>query len=698
MGAAAYRTYCESISRRQRSFAFRVNIPEKLPPSLRLDKHSGISYKLIATLKVRMKKYVSFALTPGGFSRKRPTRPRSRIHVTLCWRSMSCTRRGPFTGTSTHDLRDSVPEEFDGSEGPYAVKLYRNKRAFGPTDQLDLRVIVSSQNPKKVKLKSITVSVRQTVTYLPDHKRTSKDIIDQKSEVLVSKTKNLRQKIHQGEFVMQDMDVIIPKKHTIMSIHTAKHIEISHDLRVVVQIDKESITLDRIDVLISGFFSSVSMATMARIGPVPALELEPDAHPNKPPTVFMQETMPAALPAGTQTAEERPTIHNRRRTQQPQVAPTEIYTNGDMSIPEIDTNDALFLGTATPRMASTSGEWDAPASMRSPMQVSPTLRMRPGDIVQNQNVLRPSSYSDAQRSPTSPTRILRHPSMLANESMPRASLLPPPTSTSSSSSNVAASRPSTYVSAEQEKVRLFERARAEAQEYQAQYEGGASFPTTSTSAAAVPLLQPPQKEAFAAAAPMPAAAPMAAPSLTSTYPTAEQEKAQLATYEATSAGAAPPPTTRTAPAISIPASEDVAASLPSPALNPSILLSAPSSPRVAQHPTTPFVASDEKEQVRRYYEAQDAVARHLQGQSSTGHPSAASVSYAAPTDVEAPAPAPFLTKSEARAVDEKSKLQSYYAQLDQAASMPAPAPTHTMPMANDRTQAPPPRPPKVPLP
>lgn len=43
----------------QRSFPFRVPIPEKLPATLRLEKNGGIRYELIATLCVRVKKYVA---------------------------------------------------------------------------------------------------------------------------------------------------------------------------------------------------------------------------------------------------------------------------------------------------------------------------------------------------------------------------------------------------------------------------------------------------------------------------------------------------------------------------------------------------------------------------------------------------------------------------------------------------------------
>ena len=95
---------------------------------------------------------------------------------------------------------------------------------------------------------------------------------------------------------------------------------------------------------------------------------------------------------------------------------------------------------------------------------------------------------------------------------------------------------------------------------------------------------------------------------------------------------------------------------------------------------------------------------------------------AAPTNpTETPSSSPFLTQSEARAVDEKARLQSHYAQLDAqptesaqppitsilsqapppalTADEPTPAPSYFAPprAENESFATAPPRPPKVPL-
>ena len=68
------------------------------------------------------------------------------------------------------------PEEFQTKEGPFSAKLFRNKCAYGVTDQMDVRLVVSSQAAKTVKLKSITIGVRQTVTFFPEKGASSQPV------------------------------------------------------------------------------------------------------------------------------------------------------------------------------------------------------------------------------------------------------------------------------------------------------------------------------------------------------------------------------------------------------------------------------------------------------------------------------------------------------------------------------------------
>ncbi|WFD21159.1 hypothetical protein MCAP1_003418 [Malassezia caprae] len=570
----------------QRQCPFRLRIPERLPPTLSLEKGGGITYKLIASLKVRLKK---------GLMRKE-------LYETVVQdvRDIVLEKHEQHSTWPIYN----VPEEFEAHEGAYHATLYRHRRAYAPTDELDVRVIVMAQTPKPAKLKSITVGVRQTVTFFHDTQQASRPN-DQRSIMLVSKSKSLRKKIQPGEYFLQDMSLVIPKNHTIMSVNTAKHIEVSHSLRVLIQMDKTTITLDRIHMLISGFMPNVSTAAIARIGPVPALDVLPESNPHAvraDTTVFVPDET-ARLPEVLPGVDASP-------VPAPPPANAAIYMDEHVPFPNFGQNDAEFLGTPTPRRHVTAPQ----EAELVPPNAMPVVHMRPGDIYPTDPMASPSRNSMSSHaysgSGAGHIRALSASSIhgsfdMAPGQRPVSVFMEPPGSTAAP---YRTSR--TFPSAEQEKVRLFEQARAEAAHFQSQMESGVSFPDP-----APPI---------------------------------------LVDGEYDQAGGVPIHTsTRDAPGSSHAAAEPVSLS--------------------------------EKEQLRRYQEAQDAVAQHLQAQEAPV--SATSES----------SPSPFLTKSEQRAMEEKSQLQSHYAQMNAEASAPAPAPTETQAPAAS-TSDPPPRPPKVPLP
>lgn len=397
-------------------------------------------------------------------------------------------------------------------------------------------------------------------------------------------------------------------------------------MRVLIQIDKTIITFDRIHMLISGFMSNVSAAAIARIGPVPALDVVPESNPHatRPDTTVFVPDEPTRLPEllpGPETSQES--------AAQPAVpADPRIYMDEHVPFPTLGQNDAEFLGTPTPRR-------QVPAQLASlglgtaPSNTAAHIHMRPGDILSSDPLASPSRASISSHAPSGSgaghARVVSTSSMNGSFDSPRPAPRPvsvfmePPSNTTPP---YRASR--AFPSAEQEKVRLFEQARAEAARFQSQMDSGVTFPE-------------------------------AAPPMDS-----------LANTEYDQAGGVP-----------------IHASAPS----------ADRGPATSSHAAAP-VSLSEKEQVRRYHEAQDAVARHVQAQE-------------APTREAAPAaaalqPSPFLTRSEQRAMEEKSQLQSHYAQTSAEASSSAPAPAISDTEASATGPSalvshPPPRPPKVPL-
>ncbi|PKI82621.1 hypothetical protein MVES_003350 [Malassezia vespertilionis] len=615
----------------QRKFEFRVNVPEKLPPSLRLEKNGGISYQLVATMCVQIKR---------GFFRR-----------TLVKKVLQDVRA---IHLEKHELHSTwplynVPEDDEAFAGPFRARLYWNKRAYAALDPVEVRIIVYSDAPETVKLKNIIMSVRQTVTYLPDGKGTATTgdtarPSQQRTEVLVSKNRGIRKKIRKGEFLMYDLAITIPKNHTLMSVLTAKHIEVSHALRVAIEVGKERVMFEHIELQISGFSANVSESAMARIGHVPALCLtneEPmDPMPSHETHPVFMDTQPTSPDYAAYAGYDQ------------------MMVDGGMEMPLL-AQDAAFIGTPTPRGPLVFHARDSrianernsiyhdteAASFRNQYMNAPSTRPKHMSLLPPQGMYRPDDVitPGGQVSPRPPmSEFFASPQRDGNYSRvsmyddPSLNLAVPVIKTPARTSSIDAVQPARtdtntvppmrdalqgatanpggappFRSAEAEKIRLFERARAEAEQYQQQYTHGAVFPGEERGD------EPP--------------AANSAPS-TAQFSTAAEEKAALSARAQAEAAAA-------------------------------------------------------------HYAERAAHAQEESVATPPPHaPSAAST--------------PFLTRSEARAMEEKAKLQSHYA-LSESPSPPfvtaaSNKTTSNLPMLGETAKAegsaaPPPRPPKLPL-
>ncbi|WFD32961.1 hypothetical protein MSPP1_004015 [Malassezia sp. CBS 17886] len=672
---------------RPTSFPFVIDIPEKLPPSLRLDKGSGISYQLIASMNVKVKKGIPLMRRPP---------------VPIVVQATEAIQLDKHELHSTWPVYN-VPEEFEEQKGDFRVKLYRNKQMFAPGDLVEARVIVYSSAISPAKLKGITMCVRQTVTF-----HTSKGAdsgqpapSQQRTDVLVTKTKSVRKKIYRGEFLMYDLAVALPKSRAIMSVDTAKHLEVSHALRIVADIAKEHVVLDHMPVQVSNFAANVSEATVARIGPVPALSLVdgaddsphhlPAAARRAPTSPYASDTFGDAQ-GGAQSGAQSdvfgarvaaPTAQERRAAQEarPFDEYQEFAVDNMVPMPAFDSDHALVLGTPTPRgplvfqrgadadnARPVSTPRDAPAS---PSQLQ--AGVRPGEIVSSSGCVTPRDvYGGEAYAPASrrATQMYADPDRTDSDPLATRASWSGVRAVNSDASGTALGGTSTatqwpapvpmssFQSAEAEKQRLFERARSEAQQFQAQYPHGASFPDARPGAA----------NAAAGAGDGTAGAASSSAFGAPRFPNAEEEKSALyerARREVVSFHGHDP-----AAAELVDGRADGWGSAASGGLGPATGVATGAATGAATLPS----ADDEKAQMQRYYAAQDAVAHRpavadrpaAQRLSIPKQP--ASDALASPAVDSAPSPVspgtPYLTKSELRAVEEKEKLKSHYKQQE----------------------------------
>ncbi|EST08169.1 Arrestin C-terminal-like domain protein [Kalmanozyma brasiliensis GHG001] len=268
-------------------FPFQISIPEGLPPSAKLEKNAGVGYELVTSLCVRSKK---------GLLKKETT--------------SSIIQNTHPLWLDKHELHSTWPvyattEDHEAIQDDIRVKVMRDRTCFGPGDNVDVRIILTSDRVSPIKVKSISFSIRETITFKGGAKKafSSSKAASQKVETLSTKSKSLGKKVYKGDTHTFDLACQIPRNHTLMTIQTAKHIEVSYTLRVQVETAKKPIIIDHLPIIVSNFTKTASDALMARIGWVPGLSA-----PGESLTTDTYASDYVEMPPSRPTSTQQPTI------------------------------------------------------------------------------------------------------------------------------------------------------------------------------------------------------------------------------------------------------------------------------------------------------------------------------------------------------------------------------------------------------
>ena len=201
-------------------FPFRVLIPEGLPPSAKLDKQCEIAYELVTSLCVKSKK---------GILRKESV--------------SSIIQSTHSIHLDKHELHSLWPmyhcaDDHEMTQDDVKLKVFRQQTCYGPGDSINVRVVVLSNNVNPMKLKSISFSIKETVTFKganhappigpPGMSGPVGGGASQRAEIVTGKGRTLGKKIFKGDSQMYDLSAVLSKSHSLMTISTAKHIEVSY--------------------------------------------------------------------------------------------------------------------------------------------------------------------------------------------------------------------------------------------------------------------------------------------------------------------------------------------------------------------------------------------------------------------------------------------------------------------------------------
>lgn len=247
-------------------FPFKIPVPEGLPPTARLDKQCGISYELVASLCVKGKK--------GLLKKEATSSIIQAVHPIVI---------------EKHDLHSTWPaynvaEEHRGENEGVRCRVERYQTCHAPGDKVKVKVVVQSTKIDPVKLKSVAFSVRETVTFhggkasrlsLTSNSATNRSKpASQRTETLTQKAKQLGKKLYKGDSLEYELECAIPKHHALMTISTAKHVEVSYTMRVYVDVSKAPIIIDHLPLIMTTSTRTASWETMRKIGYVEGLSLD----------------------------------------------------------------------------------------------------------------------------------------------------------------------------------------------------------------------------------------------------------------------------------------------------------------------------------------------------------------------------------------------------------------------------------------
>ncbi|CEH16664.1 Immunoglobulin E-set [Ceraceosorus bombacis] len=242
-------------------FPFRIPIPEGLPPTAKLDKQCGISYELVTSLCVKGKK---------GLLRSSPT-----SSIVQSTHPIALEKHELHSTWPIYHISDEHSDENDGVK----ARVERTQTCYGPGDTVTIKVFVYSTKVAPVKLKSVAFSVRETITFRGGGSKTNRlssfggggAAASQRTETLAQKSKTYGKKMYKDEEQEFILTCQIPKSHSLMTIQTAKHIEVSYTMRIYVDVSKAPIIIDHLPLTITTFPSAQSRDVCNRIGFVQGL-------------------------------------------------------------------------------------------------------------------------------------------------------------------------------------------------------------------------------------------------------------------------------------------------------------------------------------------------------------------------------------------------------------------------------------------
>ncbi|KDQ10215.1 hypothetical protein BOTBODRAFT_36489 [Botryobasidium botryosum FD-172 SS1] len=240
---------------------FHLRIPESIPPSIALERGAGIKYDLVVSLCVKGKK--------GFFHRN--TSPTISANAQIIIDKHELHSAWPIYAQP--DARSSV------GEGVTLI-VERTFSCYGPGDRVVVRASVRADHPSFVVLRAYEFALRETVIYRPIiHPGSSKKSGPQVRTTHLGEQKvPMNAQLPRGMQHTAELGCQIPLAHKMMTVNTARYIEVSYSIHVAVILGDGKQVAVNLPITLTNWPRSVSVDAVRRIGFAPNLS-GPGARP-----------------------------------------------------------------------------------------------------------------------------------------------------------------------------------------------------------------------------------------------------------------------------------------------------------------------------------------------------------------------------------------------------------------------------------
>ncbi|KAF9442689.1 hypothetical protein P691DRAFT_779267 [Macrolepiota fuliginosa MF-IS2] len=241
---------------RTQDFPFSIRIPESIPPTIALEGRAGIHYELVATVCTKGKKH---------FLRKRKNIVTKEISPIII---------------DKHELHSTwpvycQPEKRQVTQDGVTLIVERSHTCYGPGDRISVVATLKSDNLHTVILRGFEMTLKESTIFRAHTLAARRTAPMVKIASLAEARVAINATVYGGSMNQAELVCQLPANHTTTTLNAARHIDVTYVLSVKALMGTGTHVTMELPVIVSNWQRYVSQEAIRRIGSAPALSLVP---------------------------------------------------------------------------------------------------------------------------------------------------------------------------------------------------------------------------------------------------------------------------------------------------------------------------------------------------------------------------------------------------------------------------------------